>query len=84
MPAIQAKIDELQLNYGPQAVTVLDEPMVALSYPVLEYPSKISSHNFDKNPEVSGVLLGIKGQYLLLDTGVINLRKFTGYEVIFS
>lgn len=84
LPAIQAKIDELQLNYGPQAVTVLDEPMVALSYPVLEYPSKISSHNFDKNPEVSGVLLGIKGQYLLLDTGVINLRKFTGYEVIFS
>jgi hypothetical protein len=30
---------------------------------------------------VSGVLQGIKGQYLLLDTGVINIRKFTGYEV---
>jgi hypothetical protein len=30
---------------------------------------------------VSGVLHGIKGQYLLLDTGVINIRKFTGYEV---
>jgi hypothetical protein len=29
------------------------------------------------------VLHGIKGQYLLLDTGVINIRKFSGYEVEF-
>ncbi|TNE94639.1 MAG: DUF2797 domain-containing protein, partial [Gammaproteobacteria bacterium] len=28
-------------------------------------------------------LEGIKGQYLILDTGVINIRKFTGYEVRF-
>ncbi|MDD1613680.1 MAG: DUF2797 domain-containing protein, partial [Methylococcaceae bacterium] len=27
---------------------------------------------------------GVKGQYLLLDTGVINIRKFSGYEVEFS
>jgi hypothetical protein len=26
-------------------------------------------------------LLGIKGQYLILDTGVFNVRKFTAYEV---
>ena len=24
---------------------------------------------------------GIKGQYLIFDTGVINVRKFTSYEV---
>lgn len=84
LPAIQQKIDELQLNYGQQAVTLLDEAVVSLSYPVLEYPTKIASHNFDKNPEVSGILLGIKGQYLILDSGVINLRKFTGYEVSFG
>jgi hypothetical protein len=30
---------------------------------------------------VEGVLQGVKGQYLLLDSGVINLRKFTGYEI---
>ncbi|BBI62700.1 hypothetical protein HSBAA_40060 [Vreelandella sulfidaeris] len=42
---------------------------------------KVVSHNFDKQPLVEGVLLGVKGQYLLLDSGVINLRKFTGYEV---
>lgn len=81
LPEIQQKIVELQQQYGTEAITVLDESIVNLNYPVLEYPSKITSHNFDKNPEVSGVLLGIKGQYLILDTGVINLRKFTGYEV---
>lgn len=36
---------------------------------------------FDKLPEVSGVLLGVKGQYLMLDTGVINLRRHAGYDV---
>jgi hypothetical protein len=29
-------------------------------------------------------LQGVKGQYLLLDTGVINIRKFSGYEVEFA
>ncbi|MBB3104733.1 hypothetical protein FHR87_003159 [Azomonas macrocytogenes] len=31
---------------------------------------------------MEGSLLGIKGQYLLLDTGVINIRKYTGYQVV--
>ncbi|MCC4263954.1 DUF2797 domain-containing protein [Oceanimonas baumannii] len=81
LPEIQAKLADLTLKYGAEAITVLDEPVVSLSYPVLEYPKKIVSHNFDKNPEVAGTLLGIKGQYLILDTGVINLRKFTGYQI---
>jgi hypothetical protein len=37
--------------------------------------------NFDKTPEISGVLQGIKGQYLLLDTGVLNIRKFSSYNI---
>ena len=52
-----------------------------IRYPVLEFPEKIKSHNFDKHPVVEGTLMGIKGQYLILDTGVINIRKFTSYEV---
>ncbi len=48
---------------------------------VRQHPVKIVSHNFDKNPEVTGVLQGIKGQYLILDAGVINIRKFGSYEV---
>tara|TARA_R110002167_G_scaffold144884_4_gene335602 strand:- start:4225 stop:5067 length:843 start_codon:yes stop_codon:yes gene_type:complete len=50
-------------------------------YPVLEYPTRVTSHNLDKTPDVQGRLLGIKGQYLMLDSGVINLRKYTSYQV---
>lgn len=57
------------------------DELTKIQYPVLEYPTKISSFNFDKTPKVAGKLMGLKGQYLILDTGVINIRKFAGYEV---
>jgi len=50
-------------------------------YPVLVYPAKVKSFNLDKAPAAGGVLQGIKGQYLIFDAGVINVRKFTGYRV---
>lgn len=56
---------------------------VDIGYPVLEYPTKVVSLNFDKTPLVEGRLMGIKGQYLMFDTGVINIRKFGGYKVEF-
>ncbi|MEA3476758.1 MAG: DUF2797 domain-containing protein [Bacteroidota bacterium] len=61
-----------------------DDQLVELEYPVLHYPEKIKSLNFDKDPLVSGVITGIKGQYLLLDQKrVINMRKFGGYLIRF-
>ena len=60
---------------------LLDTEVLDISYPVLQYPEKVKSHNFDKTPEISGVLQGIKGQYLILDTGVLNIRKFSGYHI---
>ena len=67
---------------GLQALQLLeDEPTVSINYPVVEFPTKVSAHNFDKNPLVEGKLMGIKGQYLLLDTGVLNIRKFGGYHI---
>lgn len=78
-------------DYQPQlaALNNLEFETLALEplffeYPVLEYPTKVKSLNLDKTPKIEGQLLGIKGQYLLLDTGVINLRKYAGYEVRFS
>ncbi len=51
-----------------------------LTYPVEEYPQKVKSLNFDKVTEVSGVLKGIKGQYLMFENGqVFNVRRHTGY-----
>ncbi|MBY4677985.1 DUF2797 domain-containing protein [Marinobacterium arenosum] len=75
----------LEQQYGLQAVQRLPEAEpIDIHYPVEQYPSKVTSFNFDKNSHVEGVLQGIKGQYLILDTGVINIRKFTAYQVAFS
>lgn len=57
------------------------EEEISLAYPVLRYPAKIASLNLDKEPEVKGELLGVKGQYLIFDVGVINMRKYAGYEL---
>jgi hypothetical protein len=81
IPQINEKLADIKLRFGEDAVEELDEPIVDLSFPVSQYPTKIKSHNFDKEPVVSGVLEGIKGQYMIFDTGVINIRKFTSYEV---
>lgn len=82
MAACAGAIEALQQQHGLQAVSVLEQqPVIEIDYPVLEYPRKVSSFNLDKDPLVAGTLLGIKGQYLILDTGVINLRKFGGYQV---
>jgi len=84
LPQIEQKMHEICMTYGEYAIEKLDEEIQAIHFPVTEFPSKIISHNFDKEPVVSGVLLGVKGQYLIFDTGVINLRKFTSYEISVS
>ncbi|OLQ90281.1 hypothetical protein BIY22_04600 [Vibrio panuliri] len=84
LPLVSDKIAEIKQQYGEDAIEILSESITPIHYPVLEHPTKITSHNFDKNPVVSGNLQGIKGQYLILDTGVINIRKFTAYEVTVS
>ena len=61
-----------------------DEQQLNLEYPVAAYPDRVKSVNFDKTPVLEGVLQGIKGQYLILDTGVMNIRKFAGYQVSFE
>lgn len=53
-------------------------------FPVDEYPTKISSLSFDKDKIVEGVLKGIKGQYLIFEHGVINIRKFSSYQIKFT
>ncbi len=71
----------LQAHCGEGAIRVLDTTALAFEFPVRTAPTKVTSFNFDKTPVVEGVLEGLKGQYLILDSGVINLRKFTGYEI---
>ena len=78
----QQEINELKNNHGDDAVQYLaNDQVIEINYPVTTYPEKVNALNFDKTGEISGVLLGIKGQYLIFDTGVLNVRKFSGYKI---
>ena len=75
---------KIKQQFGDACITLLtDDNTIDIHYPVLEYPTKITSLNFDKTPVITGRLLGIKGQYLILDNGVLNIRKFSGYDMEF-
>ena len=75
-------LDSLQREFGLQSITDLSDENETheFIYPVLEYPTKVTSINAEKTPCIEGTLMGIKGQYWILDTGVINIRKYTGYQ----
>ena len=76
----ESVLDELE----EMGVEALDEDEIVareFRYPVLAYPTKVTSFNLDKAPVAGGLLQGIKGQYLIFDAGVINVRKYSGYRV---
>ena len=53
-----------------------------ISFPVLQYPKNPKSLNLNKTPSYSGVLKGIKGQYLIFeDQTVFNVRSNEGLVV---
>ena len=82
---LDKEIDELRARFGIQAIQIVRDGVVQeIKYPVRQYPTKVVSMSFNKTATIEGILMGIKGQYLLFDIGVINLRKFTSYEVEFS
>lgn len=82
------EVKEDLINYLPESLQDFisdDDDVYELHYPVETYPAKVKSLNFDKTPKIKGVLKGIRGQYLIFDRGeVINLRKFTGYNINLS
>lgn len=78
-------LSQLHDRFGLQALQPIgDGTPLDIHYPVLEYPKKVASFNLDKESTIEGTLLGIKGQYLIFDTGVINIRKYTAYHVAVS
>lgn len=81
---LSSKKDEI-IEFIPQELHqyILDDnQIVHLEYPIEEYPSKINSVNLKKKPEVEGVVIGIKGQYLMFDNNnVFNIRSHEGFVV---
>lgn len=80
----QSAIDALILRFPGEIQPVTDISTIEINYPVLQYPLKIKTLDFEKDPCVSGILQGIKGQYLILDNGVLSVRKFGGYDVVWE
>ena len=82
---IQDDLSHLRSELGEHAIRCVDNvDIVSIGYPVKEYPKTVKVLNLDKTPAISGILAGIKGQYLILDYGVLNVRKFAGYKVTFE
>lgn len=68
--------DELKKYYSE------DNSVTEINYPVISYPAKVKSIDFEKQNLLSGKLNGIKGQYLIFEDGnVLNVRKHSGYVV---
>ena len=79
---VHPKEQELLEKFGPHSVQKINlKESTPIQYPFRSLPEKIKALNFDTTAEIQGELLGIKGQYLLFDTGVLNMRKFAGYEI---
>jgi hypothetical protein len=74
----------LQARFPGELQVVTSGEALEFRYPVQQYPVKVKAFNLDNDPAVNGKLMGIKGQYLILDTGVINIRKYGGYEIEFG
>ncbi|TYB73966.1 DUF2797 domain-containing protein [Bizionia gelidisalsuginis] len=56
-----------------------------IQFPVLRYPVKPKSLNIEKQQRYQGVLMGIKGQYLIFeDDTVFNIRSNEGLVVTIS
>jgi hypothetical protein len=57
-------------------------PSEVMQFPVLKYPKKRTSLNLEKTPIFQGKLIGIKGQYLIFEEGIVfNVRGSEGYRV---
>jgi hypothetical protein len=85
LDALAAEVLERLAAWSVPGVLPPDERVVhRFTYPVLAYPEKVVSFNLDKDPRAGGMLQGMKGQYLIFAGGVINARKYTGYQVEIS
>jgi hypothetical protein len=87
-PVDLVKVKEELSEHVPEELKkyiLLDNTVTGIKYPVTKYPTKIKSVKLERNPILEGRLLGIKGQYLLLNEDrVFNIRSHEGFISEFS
>ncbi|MBK8442590.1 MAG: DUF2797 domain-containing protein [Sphingobacteriales bacterium] len=65
-----------------QSYTVDTDTIYTFHYPVLAYPTAVSSIDLEKTPQIEERLMGIKAQYFIFESGkCLNIRKHSGYWV---
>lgn len=69
-------------EFEPYAIR--EEHWIELVYPILESVGKVKTYNLDKQPQIEDRLIGIKGQYLIFEQAVLNIKKYTGYKIEIS
>lgn len=82
--SLEEKRNEL-LQFLPEEVEpyiLKNNKETEINFPVLRYPKKLKSLNIEKSREYTGVLKGVKGQYLLFeDDTVFNVRNNAGFYI---
>ncbi|MBT3785252.1 DUF2797 domain-containing protein [bacterium] len=76
--------DLLQGEDEPEFKVLSDAEIQEIHYPVEKFPDKVKSYDLKKLGSVEDRLMGIKGQYLVFEGGVLNLRKYQGYRIKFG
>ena len=58
---------------------------ICINYPLKKVVNNLRLVEINKNSnKFQDILNGIKGQYLIFDKGVINMKKYLGYEMLFT
>jgi hypothetical protein len=83
--SVKREVVERLPEYYVQYVLHEEQQVHRFRYPrTTGFEVNLKSISLDKHPQVHGVLHGMKGQYLMLDTGVLNIKKHAGYEIELS
>ena len=78
VPEIEALFESLNL---PGLLPPERRIRARFRYPITTLPEKIRSLSLDRATALEGTLLGMKGQYWILDSGVIHVGRHSGYGV---
>ena len=78
--AINLAIEKLPQDL--RSYLISDPEVSKLNFPVLQYPERVKSLKLEKEKSFSGILKGIKGQYLIFDDQTVcNIRSNEGKVV---
>jgi hypothetical protein len=76
--------DDLKMHIPSETLDyyINNKEKTEINFPVSEYPIKPATQKLVKNKLITGVLKGIKGQYLIFnDNKVFNVRSHEGFVV---